>query len=147
MEILSATSPHKTKDGGVNLIVEFEGIGLVPFHATADDREPIGVNLYERAIGGEFGAVSPYVEPPVLITVPQSITPRQGKLVLLSAGILDDVEAYIDSIPGDQGKAARISFDYATEYLRDDPLLVAVATARGLSSEQIDQMFISGALL
>lgn len=34
-----------------------------PFGATSYDTEPHGVDLFNRAVAGEFGEVSPYIEP------------------------------------------------------------------------------------
>jgi hypothetical protein len=44
----------------------------VPFTASPNDSEPHGVDLYNRAIAGEFGPVAPYVEPPVTQTQKQA---------------------------------------------------------------------------
>jgi hypothetical protein len=41
---------------------EFEEI--LPFTATPNDSMPYGVELYNRAVAGEFGEVAPYVAPP-----------------------------------------------------------------------------------
>ena len=35
----------------------------MPFGATSYDSEPHGVDLYTRAVAGEFGEVAPYVAP------------------------------------------------------------------------------------
>lgn len=35
----------------------------LPFGATSYDVEPWGVNLFNRAVAGEFGEVAPYVAP------------------------------------------------------------------------------------
>ena len=43
----------------------------LPFAATADDVMSYGVDIYNRAQAGEFGAVAPYVAP--------EITPAQNK--------------------------------------------------------------------
>jgi hypothetical protein len=37
----------------------------MPFAATSYDTMPHGVDLYNRASEGEFGAIAPYVPPPV----------------------------------------------------------------------------------
>lgn len=66
MKITTAHSPKMTENGGVELIVDFEGIGAIPFHATADDPEPHGREIHARAIAGEFGPVMPYVAPEVV---------------------------------------------------------------------------------
>lgn len=63
MKIISARTPKQTELGGIELFVTFEGIGEVPFHATPDDIEEYGRELYARAVAGEFGPVAPYVTP------------------------------------------------------------------------------------
>jgi len=35
----------------------------MPFGATSYDPEPWGVDLFNRAVAGEFGEISPFVEP------------------------------------------------------------------------------------
>jgi hypothetical protein len=80
-------------------------------------------------------------------SIPQSLSPRQARLALLAAGLLDQVEAIIASMPGPDGQAARITWDYATEVRRDDPLLGQMADALGLTEEQIDNLFLSAVTL
>jgi hypothetical protein len=48
------------------LIVKFvEFNDEVPFTATTFDPMPYGVDLYNRAVAGEFGPIAPYVPPKV----------------------------------------------------------------------------------
>lgn len=83
MKIISAEKPEFTRCGNIDLIVTFgcpsqpnrensppsEAVFApmepVPFTASPDDSEPHGVELYNRAMAGEFGEISPYVEPPI----------------------------------------------------------------------------------
>ena len=74
--------------------------------------------------------------------VPNSITPRQARLKLLEAVLLDNLEAIITT-----NRAWQIEWEYATEVNRDSPLINAVAVQAGLTSEQIDQMFIEASKL
>jgi hypothetical protein len=47
------------------LIVKWEEFNEeMPFGATTYDPEQYGVDLYNRAKAGEFGAIAPYVAPP-----------------------------------------------------------------------------------
>lgn len=78
-----------------------------------------------------------------IVPVPASVTPRQVRLLLLSQNLLSQVEAIIAG----SDQATQITWQYASEFRRDDPLLAALATQLGLSSEQIDQFFISAAAL
>jgi hypothetical protein len=80
--------------------------------------------------------------PPPPVVIPQSITPRQARLKLLEADLLDNLEAVITT-----NRAWQIEWEYATEVKRDSPLIDAVATQAGLTSEQIDQMFIEASQL
>ena len=63
-----------------------------------------------------------YTQPEQVITVPQVITMRQAKLVLLKAGILDDVDAAV----ANADRATQIEWEYATEVRRDWPTLAVV---------------------
>lgn len=80
-------------------------------------------------------------EPPP--SVPNSITPRQCRLLLLQQGLLASVEATIAQSTED----VRISWEYASEFRRDDPILLTFATAFGFSDTAIDQFFIAAAQL
>lgn len=74
---------------------------------------------------------------------PNSITQRQMRLTLLSIGIYDQVEAAIDAMPGIEGKAAKITWTWAQDIKRDNPLLLSLASSFGLSEEDIDNLFIA----
>jgi hypothetical protein len=80
---------------------------------------------------------------PVGHEVPQSITARQGVLVLNKYGLLDDIEAAIQTMP----REVQLTWERAYEWSRDWPLLSAMAQQFGLSDAQVDEMFILGATL
>jgi len=64
MIAITAYNPRATSTG-IELNVDFEGVGIIPFHATPADSEQHGRDLYARALAGEFGAVVPYIAPEV----------------------------------------------------------------------------------
>ncbi len=72
---------------------------------------------------------------------------RQGRLALLQAGLLDAADAAIAAMPGVDGEAARIEWEYAHELRRDHPLVVSLGPALGLSEDQLDEMFSQAATL
>jgi len=74
--------------------------------------------------------------PPPPPPVP-SVSPRQARLALLAAGLLDQVQAAVDAAGG----ATKITWEYATEFLRTDPLIASIGEALGLTDEQIDVLF------
>lgn len=77
----------------------------------------------------------------ILAGCPAFVTARQGRLALLEAGLLDDIEAALAGFPRD----VQITWEYATEFARDWPLLLAVAGALNLSDEQLDALFVRAA--
>lgn len=79
--------------------------------------------------------VDPSTLPP---QVPYSVTPRQVRLLLLQQNLLTDVEALI----AQQDEATKITWQYALEFRRDDPLLNQLAVNLNLTQEQLDQFFI-----
>lgn len=77
----------------------------------------------------------------------RTITLRQCKLALLNAGKLQDVVNAINSLPEPQKSAAQIEFEYANEVERSSPLLTTIASAIGLTEEELDQLFDSAKVL
>ncbi len=82
--------------------------------------------------------IEPYVAPP--LPTPTSVTPRQARLALFQAGLLEAVEAAIAAAD----KPTQVTWEYAIEFRRDDPMINALGTQLGLTSQQIDQLFIVG---
>lgn len=78
-----------------------------------------------------------------VIPVPESVTPRQVRLVLLQQGLLANVEALIKA----GGQATQITWEFATEFKRDNPLLEQLSKNLGLTDAQVDQFFIAAAQL
>jgi hypothetical protein len=74
---------------------------------------------------------------------PSSITPRQCRLILAQQGLLASVEAMI----AQRDEATRITWEYALEFRRDDPLLLNLGQSLNLTPQQIDEFFIAAAKL
>lgn len=77
------------------------------------------------------------------VPVPALVSARQIKLALLSDGLLDQVDTFATA----QDRAVQISWEYATEFQRQDALLLAMATAFGMTDEQVDDLFRLAATL
>lgn len=75
--------------------------------------------------------------------VPKSVTPRQVRLLLLSQGLL----AQVTALMAEQPEAAQIAWEYASEFRRDDPLLLALAASLNLTEQQLDEFFIAAAAI
>lgn len=82
-------------------------------------------------------------ELPDPVVIPRSITPRQARLALNAAGLLDKVEQAVAA----SDKSVQIAWDFATEINRDDPIIAAMKDSLGISDDALDEMFKSAVAL
>ncbi|WP_416860561.1 hypothetical protein [Helicobacter ganmani] len=75
--------------------------------------------------------------------VPYSISVRQAKLALLEAGLLERIEEAVQNMD----KETQIAWEYATEFTRNNPLILGFAQVLKLSKKQIDNLFIKAKTL
>lgn len=104
------------------------------------------VNPTGAVIGSTWGG-SKFTAPVIPKVVPEYVTMKQARLTLLGAGMLSAVSTAVAGFEGVEGEAARISWEYSTEVRRYDALTIALGAAIGLSSDQIDDLFITAAQL
>lgn len=81
--------------------------------------------------------IAPYVEPEIVVIIPNSVTKLQAKLQLLEIGLLDEVEALTE-----QDRKAKLYWTDSQNFLRTDEILLGMATALGLNDEQLDNLFL-----
>lgn len=116
-QLTSSDSVIRTKDGAI-----------IPNDPANRDRQE-----YDAWVK-KGGVPDPHVLLPVVVL---SVTPRQARLALFGAGLLDRVEAAVKQAGG----VTQISWEYATVINRDDELIVQIAAGLKLSDEQIDSLF------
>ena len=75
--------------------------------------------------------------------VPQTVTMRQASIALELAGLLDDVEAIVATLP----RIYQIEWQRASVVLRDNPLVEMVRQEHGMTEAQIDDLFIAASAL
>lgn len=75
--------------------------------------------------------------------VPQAVSMRQASIALELAGLLDDVEAIVATLP----RIYQIEWLRASTVQRNNPLVEMVRQQQGMTSEQIDTLFITAAAL
>jgi hypothetical protein len=102
---------------------------------TADPQATYGGQVYDATAN----TLSP--APPPAPTVPQVVSPKQARIALLNAGLLDQVQAAVDAAGG----ATKIAWEYATEISRTDPLIETLAQSLQLTDAQVDQLFTAAA--
>lgn len=84
---------------------------------------------------------------PEIVLVPQSITMRQARLVLLNAGLLASVAAAIGALPSPSKEAAQIEWDHSQTVERHRPFVQSLSAALGLTGAQLDALFTEAATL
>jgi hypothetical protein len=75
--------------------------------------------------------------------VPQTVSPRQARIALLNANLLDQVNTALNTAGG----VALITWEYASSFSRADPMVASIGSALNLTSAQIDDMFRQASLL
>ena len=85
---------------------------------------------------------------PAKPTIPRAVTARQIRMALVKSGYtLSGIESTLDALPEPQKSEAKIAWEYSNEFQRLNPLIAAFAPMLGLTSEQIDQLFVYAATL
>lgn len=89
-----------------------------------------------------------YVNGEVKLAVPTEVTRRQARQAIYLAGLLPNIQSAIDAIPdATQRNMIQIEWDDSLNFERNRPSLIALATALGLSSQDLDNLFITAVSL
>lgn len=136
-------------------IIDTDGVvrDMILAHHADVDPQALGRPADWTAIDGEGGAIgdtwtgTQFVRPPAPEPepiVPESVTRAQGKAALVQAQLWPGVLAYVAGIADPTQQAlAEIALHDTLEWRRDSPFLAAAAAGLGLSSEQLDALFIA----
>lgn len=105
---------------------------------------PEGQTITGKSLSLVDGNVVEYATySPVVIEVPERISMMQARMVLLNAGLLDEVQTFVASAP----TAVQIYWEYASHIHRDHEVVVAIGEELSLNSDALDALFIAGALI
>jgi len=125
----------------------FVGGEWLPFTANPNDTEPSGIDIYQRAIAGEFGEIAPG---PDAAEIQQrrrnraSLSRMEFMLSLDDANLLDAAEALVNN-PATP-RRIKIMWQAATIFDRANADLIAMAQQMSLTEAQMDAVFgIDGA--
>lgn len=122
-----------------------QGKVLVNFNVTSEEKDGMVMYTYEQLRFEPWysdEAIEKEVAKRKEELKVKSVTPRQARLKLIEADLLDNLEAIIET-----NRAWKIEWEYATEVKRDSPLIEAVTNQAGLTSEQIDELFMEASKL
>lgn len=100
--------------------------------------------LVDASMGsrGDLYADGVFTPAPVVVPVPAAVTMRQARRALRQVGMYEAVNAAIVAMPGDAGVDARIDWEFSSEVLRQQPLVLALGPALGLNAAQLDALFV-----
>lgn len=116
-------------------------------HSAIEAPNMIALESFDMSLMGHTYAEGVFTPPPPVSLVPTVLTMRQARLVLFTAGLIGSVQAAIDSLPSPQKEKAQIEWEYSNEVQRHNGFVSLLAPALGLTSEQVDALFITGAAL
>jgi len=139
---------------GLNL-ADFETqklCGYLPIKSDTPQPENTSEDENQRTVVVEEDGVNitrVWVTNPVVVSVPSSISPRQIRLWFINNNILlSSVEAAINSISDSVLKEKTlVEWEYSPYVERNHPMVEALGSVLGLSSQQIDQAFIEASSL
>ena len=154
VNLTSNVIQHSGQDGEFTFAPYLIGGSFMDSNATAETHEIIsGVTLPAVYADGCYTYANGVftVIPNAPLPVPQQVSNSQAMMALyntpettgtppVATNLLALVEAYITTAP----KPEQIAFAAAT-WQRNSPSLLATATALGLTSAQVDQLFIAAA--
>ncbi|WP_144981205.1 hypothetical protein [Halomonas sp. C22] len=158
MEQLNQWRSHAT----VLAETPYTGVGTTDRLYQQIKADPEALALYEsvyntspREIDDGEGGTTTYVPPfkfgmlaESMMPVPESVTSRQGMEQLIRSGLDEQVDDAINGITDIvERKLARNWLDKASIWERNNPQLLAIGNALGLSTEDVDSLFIQAATL
>lgn len=126
----------------INVTLETDVYGEIPFSASPDDVEAHGREIFADAVAGKFGPIAEYIPPVVSVVIPQEISKAQGIATLMDYGYWPAVNTYLTTQAPPE---TLILFNAVTVFNRASPLLLQIQGLLGISDGVVDQMFIDGA--
>lgn len=79
----------------------------------------------------------------LVIKIPDSVEMLQARIALIQSGKFSLVQPAIDALPDDEKLIANTYWNYANNVKRNDPFTLGIGAAIGLSSSEIDDLFIA----
>jgi hypothetical protein len=97
-------------------------------------------SVWSTVIDGSY--VKPVVPEEVILA---DISPRQVRLALTLSGIsLSQIDTFLDSMNEPDKSLAKIEWEYAQSFKRDNTLVNQMAALMGLTSQQVDDLWTLG---
>lgn len=115
--------------------------GSIPFTTQENADTLHGVELWTKAVAGDYGEISEYVAPNEVI--PDSVSARQFMIQLSISGLKSSVDAWIET----QEEVVQLAYQYSGTFVRGEPMMQSGFVALGYTTEQIDAFFLAASKL
>lgn len=123
-------------------------VSVLDTHQPIDAPDMLPIQAYDPALIGQlYDAVTGTFGPDPAPAVPSAVTMRQARLALEAVGKLDDVDVAIAALPLPTRKLAQIEWEYSNEVQRHNGIVSQLGPALGLTSAEIDALFVAAAAL
>jgi hypothetical protein len=83
----------------------------------------------------------------IIIPIPDEIPLWAFRTSIRKSGLKESVEFLLNSLPEPQKTDALEHYEYGNFIVRSHPLIIQLSSALGLTSNQVDDIFITGSLL
>ena len=88
------------------------------------------------------------IEPEQPLIVPQTISLRQARELLIRRGLFEKVQSLIDNMEGPVQKLIIQNYwDYSTVFERDNAVVLQMSNMLGFTDKQLDEFFIEASKL
>ncbi len=115
--------------------------GKVFAYETEEDRQEWGsLDLVEMTEAEVELHLNPPTPPP---PIPEQVSRAQGKAAMITVGLWPDALAYVEAMTDPAEKAmVEVALNDTTHWRRDSPTMKAMSAALGITSKQMDELFI-----
>jgi len=150
-EQISAPVMGQDKDGLP--VVRTPGVyGPVQYSFEVTLHDGVAAPEWPEGVTVEEGVCSfskPVAAPTPVVAQPQvlSVTMAQARVALRHAGLLDQIDAGLKSLPDGTREDALLAWEYAPTVSRTGALVNSLASLFGLTNEQLDALFAKAATI
>ena len=133
-------NPKYNVFGGIDMEINHDAHGWIPFTADPNSGEPLQIQLYTSALA----TAAPSDEASSGLTALPPLTPRQLWLAAMTAGITKDyvIGQLANVSDAEEREWLRIELLEANSFVRSHPAVSLLATMIGMPDEQIDALWM-----
>lgn len=102
-------------------------------------------DLIDQALSENWQEITGSWPPAYIAQIPQVVSKFQSRAALAQAGLLEQVQTYMDAQPADS--LARIAWEHGQEFRRQSPNVLQIGAALGMTEADLDALFVAAATI